>query len=201
MKKKIRVAFAVNSEQECRNSLKLLIFQQGAFPNERIMYWTLHEKEQGQNDAPGMMPFAEFVPWLCLWLFPHAQMHGFPGRERHLLFFGHPWHSLFCTGCVYNRHLATCFLPLFFSHHCVLPTLILIFIFEAYPYHLLDFKCWCGWMTIPRKTCTTFQAFMLQLWRAISCQTQTGVTSSSKSFDIASGRKLENGTWGIVLYD
>ena len=45
MKKKIRVEFAVNSEQEWRNSLKLLIFQQGAFPSEKIMYWTLHEKE------------------------------------------------------------------------------------------------------------------------------------------------------------
>lgn len=115
MKKKIRVEFAVNSEHECRNSLKLLIFQQGTFPRERIMYWPLHEKEQGQNDAPGRMPFAEFVPWPCHWLFPHAQMHGFPGRERHLLFFGLPWHSLFCTGCVYNRHLATCFLPLVFQ--------------------------------------------------------------------------------------
>lgn len=43
------------------------------------------------------------------------------------IFFGSPWQSLFCTGCVCNRHLATCFHPIFFNHCCVLPTLILTF--------------------------------------------------------------------------
>lgn len=97
--------------------------------------------------------------------------------------------TLSCTGCVYNRQ----FSPLFFSHHCVLPTLILIFIFEAYPYRLLDFKCWCGWMTIPsgRRGTASLLCYNCGVPPAVR---HRPVTSSSKSFDIASGRKLENGT-------
>lgn len=93
------------------------------------------------------------------------------------------------------------FHPMFFNHRCVLLTLILTFIFEAYPYCLLDFKGWCGWMTVPRKMCTTFKLIRHSFDMPLVCQTQTGVTSSSKSFNFSSGRKLENGTWGIVLYD
>lgn len=131
---------------------------------EGITDRTLPDREQGHKDASGMVLLAEFVLWLCHWLFPLVQMFGFPGGQRHLLFFGCPWHSLCFIQVVSvtgtQQHV---FHAMFLNHHCVLPRLILGFILEAYQYCLLYFKCWCGWMTIPRKMCTTFQAFMPQL--------------------------------------
>lgn len=104
-----------NSEQECRKNLKFLnAFQQGAFSNERITYWTLHERGQSHKDAHKMVPLAEFVLWL--WAGVSLLLKCLVSQAGKGIFSAlEALGTLFCTGSVCSRHLATCFLPSVFQ--------------------------------------------------------------------------------------
>lgn len=81
----------------------------------------------------------------------------FSGGKRHFLFFGCPWHSLFCTGCVCNMHLVTGFPPHDFQPLLCASHTDFDFHLEAYRYCLLDFKWLRDWMTTPERYALHFK--------------------------------------------